>query len=191
MSNHKTNKKLNSFLKEKISVRLQAIEGMKEVKVLDCFHAEGELWNNVRRFKRIDNLLGIEKNKHLKSIDKTIYGNNLNVMREINLDDFNVIDLDAYGSPLEQMEVVFTRCNEPKVVIYTFCYNGLSGVPKIMSCCWEIQEHCKTILNPYFDDLFKNYLYKHGIKEYYEIEKVSTGFRKKYGYFYYNPLQKR
>lgn len=66
MSSHKTNKKHNSFLKEKISVRLQAIEGMKEVKVLDCFHAEGELWDNVRRFKRVDSLLGIEKKQTFK-----------------------------------------------------------------------------------------------------------------------------
>lgn len=185
-----TRKKTSSNFRDKVAVRCDAIDGLESVRVLDCFHAKGELWNRVRQIAQVDEVLGIEKNKHLKSIDKVIYGNNLKVMQEIDIDRYNVIDLDAFGSPLEQMEIVFRKAKLPKVVIYTFCFSGLSGIPGIMSTCRDIQSRCRTIVNGYFDDMFSDYLHKHGVKEYYEIELKQTGFHKHYGYFMYNPIDK-
>lgn len=185
-----TNKKTSSNINDKIAIRREAVKGLKEIKVLDCFHAKGELWNRMTSYRTINDLLGIEKNKHLKSVNKVVYGNNLQVMSKIDIDHYNVIDLDAYGSPLEQMEIVFKRAKKPKIVIYTFCFSGLSGIPNIMVVDKRITERCKTILNSYFDDMFSYYLHRHGVKEYKEIVYVSRGMRKHYGYFYYNPIDK-
>lgn len=187
-----TTKKYSSNFKDKVAIRLQATERINDIRVLDCFHAKGELWNKIREYRNVNDFLGIEKNKKLKSTDRVIYDNNIKVLREINIDNYNIIDLDAYGNPFEQMNIVFERCKKPKIIIYTFISFGISGIPKEINVFKECSLKCKTILNSYLEDMFENYLYKNGVSEYFEIKKNELSMtNKRYGFFYYNPLQKR
>lgn len=179
-------KKHSSHFEEKIAIRLEAVKNLDQINVLDCFHASGDIWKRMEQYVSINKFLGIEKNKRLKSTKEVIHDNNLKVLKHINIDNYNVIDLDAYGSPLEQMEIIFKRSEKSKIIIYTFCFYALSGIPLLMSEAPRIQERCKTIMNQYFEEMFSSYLKKHGITEWYDIT-FTGNIKKMYGYFYYNP----
>lgn len=131
-------------------------------------------------------VVGIEKNEYLKSPFYVLYGDNRKIIRTIDIDQFSVIDIDAYGSPFEIMEYVFETAKNPKVIIYTFNRMCIAGINKEINVWKLATERCKTILNPYADDMFSYYLYKHGVKQYYEI-RFEAAMKKRYGYFIYNP----
>uniref|UniRef100_A0AAU8AZJ7 SAM-dependent methyltransferase n=1 Tax=Dulem virus 36 TaxID=3145754 RepID=A0AAU8AZJ7_9CAUD len=179
------NRKYSTHIFEKSSIRQQAIQDLEHVCVLDCFHGKGEIWENMHKLSKIDKVQGIEKNKKLHSCFDTLYGDNLKLLKTIDIDEYNVIDLDAFGSPFKQMDIIFARAQKPKVIIYTFCFSGMSGVPQEISRAKNIQKKCKTIINGYLDEMFSAYLKLHGVTEWYDIT-IKQNLRKSYGYFIYD-----
>lgn len=100
----------NSFLHEKVLLRLETINRIKKetINVLECFAGDGYIWTEVKlqSSKKI-NILRIDQKK-----DKTgvyLIGDNLKYLSSINLNYFDIIDLDAYGIPFYQMEIVFQK----------------------------------------------------------------------------------
>lgn len=75
--------------------------------VLDCFAGEGKIWDQVNA----------ETNLAVKvlPIDEKDYGrvglkgNNIKFLKSLDLTKFDVIDLDAYGIPFDQLEILFDR----------------------------------------------------------------------------------
>lgn len=176
----------NSNLILKIKIRKNAIKDLDEVKVLDCYHGDGVLWGHIDKNQKIKNILGIEKKKS-RSKYKVIQGDNLKVIDTIDVNEFNVIDFDAYTNPIDLMNKIFPRLTHDTVIIYTFCWFPVSGIPANLSLFKEIQKKAKTITNKEFEKCWKNYLNKNGINEYYEANIRSGGIKKKYGYFVYKP----
>lgn len=97
----------NSHLPTKIRVRKQALEriGKDEVHVLDAFAGEGIVWSAMRKHCPDIKIttLGIEKRKYLNPA--VIMGDNRKVMRGLDLTQFDLIDLDAFGCPWEQLAI--------------------------------------------------------------------------------------
>ena len=82
--------------------------GLKVVRVLDAYHGTGAVWREVARRKpgvRFD-VVGIDKKA--KSTDGFL-GDNMKWLPALPLDQFDVIDLDAYGCPFAQLELLFAR----------------------------------------------------------------------------------
>lgn len=98
----------NSCLEEKIILRLNSLEKIAKdtVNVLECFGGDGVIWGEVkqRTTKKI-NTLRID----LKEDKKGIYlkGNNLKYLASLDLKTFDIVDLDAYGSPFQQLQIIF------------------------------------------------------------------------------------
>jgi len=115
MSSQKIN---NSFLKEKVVFRIKHLPDINAINVLDCFHGNGCIWYNVRRnIKRDISVFGID----IQEYDEfSLVGDNLKILPNLDLDAFNVIDVDAYGSPYEQVKIISGKIKTPTLVFYTF-----------------------------------------------------------------------
>ena len=123
MSSPKTN---NSYLKEKVILRLLNLPDKKDIKVLDCFHGNGEIWRNIKMLS--------DKNIEIDGIDLKDYsdsfsliGDNSKVLKSIDINKYDIIDLDAYGVPDVQIEIVRQKAKKEIIVFYTFI-NSVMGI---------------------------------------------------------------
>lgn len=97
----------NSHLPAKVRLRVDFIKslGKTEISVLDAFAGEGKVWERIQHMLPDHKItyLGIDKKKY--SRPDVIMGDNQKVMRGIDLTKFDLIDLDAFGFPWEQLEI--------------------------------------------------------------------------------------
>lgn len=97
--------------------------------ILDLFSADGALWNSVKEHKKLK-ITRVEIEKNRKGV--YIQGENLKVLPSLDLSKYDIIDLDAYGTPIEQLEHIFSRVDELKdnVVIFgTYIQTMHGGLP--------------------------------------------------------------
>lgn len=177
----KTNNDL-SLINAKIQLRINSIEHLKgEIKILELFGGEGILWNEVKRItgKNII-VLGIDKNKY-KRIQ--LQGDNLKFMDSLNLNEFDVIDADAWGSPFYQIEKIFSQ-KYKGIVHCTFIQTMLGQLSKEMLIRLGYTENMlskvKTLFNKDGINKFKNYLAISGVKEIFIVS------NKNKNYLYFN-----
>lgn len=131
----------------------------------------------------------IYKGEKEKNKGKNLYADNIRVIQSLDLSRFNVIDLDSYGIPFNQMYELFKNptLKHGTVFIFTCITNKMSALNK--KCLEEfnlskIYKKCKVLVNGKANELFYAYLEKNGIKEIYMYE-VNSNFKKQYGYFIY------
>ena len=127
----KWNKTNNSHHKPKVDLRVDAIRGMgkEHVRVLDAFAGEGLIWKSVQeQLPDVDfEILKIEKKPY--SGAGVIAGDNRKVMPSLDLADFDLIDLDAYGIPYEQLRLCAERAPHVPVAV-TCIMSSLTPIPK-------------------------------------------------------------
>jgi len=107
-----------SLINVKIQLRINSISHLNgQIRVLELFGGEGILWKEVKRITGKDILvLGIDKNQYKRV---QLQGDNLKFIDSLNLDEFHVIDADAWGSPFHQVGKIFSR-NFKGIVHCTF-----------------------------------------------------------------------
>lgn len=97
MSNRQTD---NSFLWDKIALRLNHIPLKEKLSVLDAYGGDGHIWNKIKeRYHGEIQILRCDQKTNKKGV--YIRGNNIKIMNGIDLSIFDVIDLDAYGYPFQ------------------------------------------------------------------------------------------
>jgi len=170
----------NAFLEDKISIRSNNIP--KKVTVLDCFAVEGLIWNGVRALNpdKTIKVLSIEKEKGKGGFH--LVGDNTRYLRVLNLSPYNVVDLDAYGVPYDQLSILFDR-KYHGLIFFTFIQSFMGQLPHGMML--EIG-YSKTMLEKapalccrHGWESFTQYLALHGVKEITYINHQ----RKYYGFF--------
>lgn len=177
----KTNNDL-SLINAKIQLRINSIEHLKgQIKVLELFGGEGVLWNEVKKLTGKDILiLGIDKNKYKRV---QLQGDNLKFIDSLNLQEFDVIDADAWGSPFYQVEKIFSK-NYKGIVHCTFIQTMMGGLSKEMLLRLGYTEtmlsKIKSVFNKNGVEKFKNYLAQNGVKQI----NIVTENKKNYLYFY-------
>lgn len=116
----------NSDLEGKLTIRRMALEVIHgPIRVLDCFAGNGNMYKEI--WHRADKYLGIEKRLarppgHERG--ECWKGDNRSaalIERAIAKEKFNVIDLDAYGSPWQVFERVVSLSKETQLVITLTC----------------------------------------------------------------------
>ena len=173
----------NSFLNEKVKLRLQSLESIDKevVKILEAFSGDGLIWDKVKE-ESDKNLVILKMDK--KKDKKGIYlkGDNTKFLKGFDLSDFDIIDLDAYGSPYKQLKILFEK-QYKGIVHCTYIQSGMGRVDDGLLIKYgyskEMIKKCPTLLCKDGMKLMENYLGQHG------IEKL-TGFfynRKRYFYF--------
>ncbi len=119
-----TTKTDNSYLADKVALRLKHLPP-GDVSVLDCFAGRGLVWECVRR-------MSPQKITRL-AIDRAatgfyLPGDNRSYLPILDLTAFNVIDLDAYGVPYEQLQQLFERQYHGRVFV-TFIQSLYGQMP--------------------------------------------------------------
>lgn len=104
----------NSYLKEKVKLRQDTIP-QKNIKVLSCFGGDNKIWEKVSNGYKIDvDIIDILKKDMIY-----LKGDNIKYLSSMELSKYDVIDLDSYGIPYEQMEMIFKK-NYKGIVYITF-----------------------------------------------------------------------
>lgn len=117
----------NDFTRDKCELRAAHLPA-GDVRVLDCFSGKGVIWRGVERLtgRRIQTL-PIDVRADLTTFH--LDGNNQEFLETMDLSKFNVIDLDAYGSPHEQLAILFRR-GYVGVVFVTFIQTAYGMMAK-------------------------------------------------------------
>jgi len=131
MNNHQI-KTDNSFIKAKILLRLNCIHSINKnhINLIDAFAGENILWDAVKKMvKKNITVLKIEKKSGIKSI--YLKGNNIKFFGVLKISNFDIIDMDAYGSPYKQLEIIFEK-QYHGIIICTFIQSVYGGLNKSM-----------------------------------------------------------
>ena len=154
----------NDFFKDKVILRYNNLPDKDYIKVLDCYSGSCQIWNKIKQYtdKNIEVLpIDIKKNRN------NLKGDNIKFLKGMDISQFDVIDLDAYGVPFQQLEEIFTK-NYKGHIFVTFIQsqhgklnNGLlyyNGISKNMI------KKVKSIFYTKGFEKFKNYLAFRGVK---------------------------
>ena len=170
----------NTCVYDKVYLRKIATNGIDNLRVLDLFAGENVLWSHFITEK----YFGVEK---VKGKGKNLNADNERVIASLDLSQFNVIDVDSYGIPFNQICEIFKNpsLKNGTVIIYTCITNKMSGLNRQCVEMFGIEKMYKknkVLFNGLARELFYAMLQKYGVKEvfYYRIEK---NFSKDYGYF--------
>lgn len=102
-----TKKTNNSYLGNKVDLRINYLPA-GDLSVLDCYGGAGKIWVAIgRETGRQIRYLPIDKLDY--GVGLFLPGDNLVYLASLDLSRFNVIDLDAYGVPYQQLRVLFDK----------------------------------------------------------------------------------
>lgn len=121
----------NSHLRAKVRLRIECLDrlSLDTYYVLDAYAGKGLVWKEIKRQRPDLNItvLGIEKKKY--SDPSVIMGDNRKAMKGMDLTQFDLIDLDAFGVPWEQLALCAKQAPFVPVVL-THISITLGQVPK-------------------------------------------------------------
>jgi hypothetical protein len=158
----------NSNLSKKVKIRLEAIESLSNEKlsILDCYSADGTLWDIVKKLTT-KNLTVIRIEKRESAKGSYLQGNNLKYLKGLDLNEYDILDLDAYGFAFEQLNIILAKKYKGTIIV-TFIplYNSLKhkmlediGFTKIMT------QRCNSLITRNPLERLKQFLAKKGIRE--------------------------
>ena len=170
----------NSYFKEKIQLRLDCIKS--DVSVLDCFAGKGSLWTEIKKRSSYDiRITSIEKEKGKNKL--ALPGDNIKYLSILDLSEYDIIDLDAYGIPYAQLNILFKR-EYKGIVIVTAIQSMLGSLPNgMLNELGYTQKMIKKIPTLFYCNglaKLKNYLYLHG------VETITGYFINNKNYFMFN-----
>jgi len=97
----------NSFLQDKINIRISNLPKRKNFAVLNCFAGKDVIWKRIeKRLGRQIERLNIDQ---IQQHYSHIKADNMEIMAKIDLSAYDIIDLDSYGCPIKQLELIFKK----------------------------------------------------------------------------------
>jgi hypothetical protein len=165
----------------KVMLRLKSLPNKQNIYVLDAYGGEGTLWQKVK--KQTDkniNILGIDKNSYNKI---QLQGDNLKFLKSLDLSKFDIIDLDAWGSPCNQLEMLSKR-KYKGIVHVTFIQSGMGRINNKLLYAFgytkQMINKCPTLLCKNGIDKIKNYIAKT-----FNVRKINISEMNRKYYFYF------
>ena len=170
----------NAHIESKINLRKLATKGLDELRVLDLFAGENKLWASFEKAR----YYGVEK---VKGKGANLHTDNIRVIQSLDLSDFNVIDVDSYGIPANQIYELYQNDTLQKgtIIIYTCITNKMSGLNKCILDLFHLRDiyaKSKTIINGHAVEMFYGLLYSLGVRKVCEYE-IKSAYEKHYGFF--------
>ena len=96
----------NAKTNAKTEIRLSVLSEIENPKVLEVFCGAGEMYKNV--WHNSEKYTGIDKVKYFDE-RHTICGDAEKAVRLVDVNDYNVFDVDAYGSPYEILDFIVKK----------------------------------------------------------------------------------
>ena len=157
----------NSYLADKIALRLNNIPQKEALNICDAFAGKGTIWANIK--KKYDGKINITRfDKEAKSEDFSFIGNNVKFLTAMDLKNFDVIDLDAYGLPYEQLKIIFDK-NFKGIVFVTFIQTRMGTLPIEflidLGYTKKMIEKCPTLFGKKGFEKVTLWLALHGVKK--------------------------
>lgn len=158
----------NSYLEEKVLLRLETVNLIQKdtINVLEAFAGDGFVWTEVRmRTDKQINILRIDQKKDKDGI--YLIGDNIKYLKSMNFSKFDIVDLDAYGIPYQQLELIFNKKYKGYVhvtAIQSVMGNLPFGVFNTIGIPSEMYKKSITLFSKRGRDMIYKYLYKKGIK---------------------------
>jgi len=158
----------NSFLKSKIKLRLSHLPAKNSINVLDMFSADGKIWDAIKQSmtEKKFNILRIEKKPDKKGI--YLQGDNLKFLKSIDLQKFDIIDIDAFGVPYNQLKFIF-QSGYKGIIFVTFIQSVFGCLPSKMLLDIGYTENminkCPTLFYKNGDKKFFQWLALNGVKK--------------------------
>lgn len=108
----------NTHLNIKVTMRAENLPAGNPLRILDCFCGDGEIWKGVQKTvtDRELKILSIDVKNKTNQIH--LIGDNRKFLSSMDLTQFDVIDVDAYGMPYDQLHMIFQRPHKPGLVIF-------------------------------------------------------------------------
>lgn len=158
-------KKDNSYLADKVFLRVNNLPKDNDVMVLDCYGGKGVVWNHVAsKTKKNIRRLAIDTRKD--NIGFYLPGDNLGYLETLDIHRFNVIDLDAWGIPRKQIKTLFDREYHGTVFV-TFIQSLFGAMPREMlndiGIPNEMIEKCPTLFYRSGWEYFLDWLGLYGV----------------------------
>jgi hypothetical protein len=159
----------HSHLQAKVNLRLAHLPDKPVIKVLDAFYGKGIIWEYIAARTKIKiEIVGIEKKPIFD--DFVLFGDNKKFFPSISLEKFDVIDLDAYGVPFDQLEHIFDYDHRKKIhhrIFVTFIQSIYGRLPLELLRRLGYSEKMVSKIPALFDrngiEKFKAYLALRGI----------------------------
>jgi len=109
----------NSHLWLKVRLRAEELDRIAkpQITVVSAYSGEGLLWREVARVRPDIDLVITKIDKRKVNVPGLIFGDNRRILPGLNLDGYDLIDLDAYGWPHEQLRICAE--NAPNVPVVT------------------------------------------------------------------------
>lgn len=176
----------NTYFKHKIKLRLDNLPNKKNINILDCYYGDGLIWNEIK----------IKSNKNIKiiSIDRKkesnalLIGDNIKYLKGMDLNKYDIIDLDAYGIPYDQIKIILEK-QFKGVIFVTFIQSIFGRLPKKMlfdlGYNKKMIEKCPTLFEKNGIEKLLKILYN------YNIESISGFFIGRKNYFKINLGEKK
>lgn len=188
MNNRKTD---NTNFEYKVYLREVNLPKKKKIRVLDCFHGTGKIWNKIKNRHNDIIITGIEKQyKKSNNNEMVLYGDCIKYIKNMNLSDYDIIDLDCYGSPSKYIKELFLNKTIKKntIIFYTNIYTIYGRqtieVLKENNISNEMYKKCPSVFNKKRIDFYYKFLYNLNIKK---IKEINIKNHKYYGMFKINP----
>lgn len=174
----------NSFFEEKVILRQDVLDILdkKEISVLELYAGKSLMWKQLKKNNKDKtiNLLSIEKERNKNKY--ALCGDNLKFIDSINLKRFDIIDIDAYGIPFEQIKKVINNGFEGYVIV-TFIQTMQGRLPKNLvksvGLSKEMYNKIPSVFSKNALVYLNNFLYICGIK------KIRGYFINRKRYFYF------
>lgn len=164
-----TKKTDNHYTGDKVALRINHSpwNHEKTINILDCFGGRGVIWRAVQRKSgNLINRTAIDKRNDI--IDFHLHGENSKVLLGLNLSQYDVIDLDAYGIPVEQIDILVDK--KFKGTVFVTAIQTMHGMlPRKMlddlGFPENISTKCPTLVGRRGWEYFKQWLALKGVSE--------------------------
>lgn len=157
----------NSYLEEKVQLRIESLPHKDVVTVLECFAGDGLIWKEVKRItKRNIKILRIDQKDDKKGI--YLKGDNLKFLQSMDLERFDVVDLDAYGESFRQLEIIFQK-KFNGIVHVTYCKHNMARINyallQSLGYTRKMIDKAPTLFAKNLESVLEQYLVRNGVKK--------------------------
>lgn len=158
----------NSNFNCKVKLRIKYLPKKNNIKVLELFSGDGLIWNEIK--KQVTNteieILRIDKKNDKKNI--YLKGDNIKYLQRMDLSQFDIIDVDAYGIPYQILKEIFAK-KYNGIIFVTWIQSFMGALPKelikTIGITEKMYKKTPTLFSQLNDKIMENFLYQNGIRK--------------------------